>query len=79
MQTVFASYAREDIEIVRACEAAYKALGVSPNYRQGCADWRSGLAPGDPRLAGEGRSFSTLLVWTRKRFASSKRGKSLTR
>lgn len=28
VETVFASYAREDIEIVRACEAAYNALGV---------------------------------------------------
>ena len=28
VETVFASYAREDIEIVRACQAAYNALGV---------------------------------------------------
>lgn len=28
VETVFASYAREDIDIVRACEAAYSALGV---------------------------------------------------
>ena len=28
VEMVFASYAREDIEIVRACEAAYNALGV---------------------------------------------------